>query len=43
LIYYVGQVLRSLGREAELQAMLNSAKEKYPEDQNISTAAYHLA
>lgn len=43
LIYYVGQVLRSIGREEELQAMLKSAKEKYPDDQNVTTAAYHLA
>ena len=43
LIYYVGQVMQILGRHESLFKMLSSAQIKYPEDQNVSSAVYHLA
>lgn len=42
LLYYVGQVLIILGRREELNSMLSSAKKAHPDDQQVSTAVYHL-
>jgi hypothetical protein len=42
LLYYVGQVLIILGRREELNSMLLSAKKAHPDDQQVSTAVYHL-
>ena len=42
LIYYVGQVLQIIGRQESLSNMLLSAQKFYPEDQNVSSAVYHL-
>ncbi|HIA40076.1 MAG TPA: hypothetical protein EYN88_04245 [Candidatus Poseidoniales archaeon] len=42
LLYYVGQVLIILGRREELNSMLLSAQRAHPDDQQVSTAVYHL-
>ncbi len=42
MLYYVGQVLIILGRQEELNSMLSSAKKAHPDDQQVSTAVYHL-
>lgn len=42
LLYYVGQVLIILGRREELNSMLSSAQKAHPDDQQVSTAVYHL-
>ena len=42
LIYYVGQVLQIIGRQESLSNMLLSAQKFYPDDQNVSSAVYHL-
>lgn len=42
LIYYVGQILKSLGRDKDLETMLSRAKDTYPGDQSVSSAVHHL-
>ena len=42
VIFHVGAILRSIGRSTQLQQMLNAAKIKYPENENVDTAIANL-